>query len=333
MSFLPQIRLQDATFQYASSFRSGVKDICLDIRAGTIVAIIGESGSGKSTLLKLIYGLLSPASGAVFFDGERIRGPHETLIPGHDRMKMVTQDFSLNTYAKVYDNIASMLPNTDLRRKKDETGRMMELLRITQLSEKRVADLSGGEKQRVEIARAMITQPDVLLLDEPFSQVDTIMKSRLREDIKQLSTSGGTTVIVVSHDPVDGLSLADEVVVLREGNLVEQGCPDDLYFRPSHSYTARLLADSNILDRRQASMLGIMIGENKSLVIHREWITVSRQVNNYAFTIREVIPKGFFHELVLVMNELILTALSTTPDCPLKGDRVSITIEKYLHID
>lgn len=147
------ITVRNVSKKYSSEPVSGVDSASFTIDKGKIVAIVGESGSGKSTLLKLVYGLMVPDEGEVFFKNEPIRGPEKKLIPGHDSMKMVTQDFSLNTYAKVYDNIASMLPNTNLKFKAEKTAQMLSLMKITHLAQKRVADLSGGEQQRVAIAK------------------------------------------------------------------------------------------------------------------------------------------------------------------------------------
>ncbi|HEY2583319.1 MAG TPA: ATP-binding cassette domain-containing protein, partial [Mucilaginibacter sp.] len=159
---------------FSGTQQPSVQKTDLVITQGKITAIIGESGSGKSTLLKMLYGLLTPDNGEVRFKGERVWGPAEKLIPGHDSMKMVTQQTDdLNLFAKVWDNVASMLPNTNLKSKKEKTEKILKQLKIDGLANKRIVELSGGEKQRVAIGRALITGPEVLLLDEPFNQVDT----------------------------------------------------------------------------------------------------------------------------------------------------------------
>ena len=143
--------------QYQETQTSGVRNVSFAIQKGDIVAIIGESGSGKSTLLKCMYGLIKPDSGEVHFNGIRVKGPDEQLIPGNAEMKMVTQDFSLNIYAKVYDNIASMLSNTDVAAKESKTIAMMKHLHIDHLRYKKITELSGGEQQRVAIAKALVS--------------------------------------------------------------------------------------------------------------------------------------------------------------------------------
>ena len=263
------IQLNQVSKSYPNNPNGGVRGINLRIQQGEFVAILGESGSGKSTLLKLIYGLLSPTEGKVLFQGQEILGPEEKLIPGHELMKMIAQNFDLNTYAKVYDNIASMLSNTDLEGKKLNTLAMMQALRIDHLAERRAVELSGGEQQRVAIARALITKPQVLLLDEPFSQVDVLMRKQLRADLKRLSKELGTTMILVSHDPLDGLSLADTLLVLKQGELLQKGTPTELIGKPANAYVAKLLGAANVLDAKIVSqLLGIHIEEDQVMIVY-----------------------------------------------------------------
>ncbi len=325
----PIIELSGVSRQYETPEFSGVKDISFSIGKGQLVAIVGESGSGKSTLLKLIYGLLSPQSGTVKFKGEQVMGPEEKLIPGHPSMKMVTQDFELNTYAKVYDNIAGMLSNADLSGKHTHTVQIMELLRIDHLSAKRVADLSGGEQQRVAIARAMITGPEVLLLDEPFSQVDTIFRNQLRRDLKSLSRQTGTTVVLVSHDPIDGLSLADELLVIQNGELLEKGSPRQLYQRPATIYTARLLANCSFMTSDEAQKFGIRA--TKPLVaVYPEWVLFKNEPGSVEGTITDRYYKGFYEELI-VEREGISLKVANFNGYPYEiGEVVRVAIRKML---
>lgn len=241
------IQLKNVSKNFLEGVPSGISGVSLNIKQGEIVTIIGESGCGKTTLLKLIYGYLTPQKGEVLFNGEKIKGPTEKLIPGHDEMKMVTQEVTLNLYAKVFDNIASQLSNSDLQAKSQLTLQTMEFLRIEHLAEKKIIELSGGEQQRVAIARAVITEPKVLLLDEPFSQIDSILKRQLRDDIERLSKFLKITVIMVSHDPTDGLALSDQLIIVRNGKIVRQGHPRELYLHPQKAYVANLLGKANLL--------------------------------------------------------------------------------------
>jgi len=323
------IEVRNVYKKFSDSPFSGVKSASFSINHGSIVAIVGESGSGKSTLLKLIYGLISAEEGTVLFKNEEVRGPEKKLIPGHDSMKMVTQDFSLNIYAKVYDNIASMLSNTNLRFKADKTEEMLRLLRIDHLANKRVVDLSGGEQQRVAIAKAIITEPEVLLMDEPFSQVDTLLKSQLRADIRRLSESLGITIIIVSHDPADGLSLADELIVLRKGEVVETGSPRDLYNHPENLYTAQLLSDCNVLSKDEALKIGIET-EFNTIAVYPQAVSVQRSGNELDFLLVDSFYKGFAEELLLERNGVRLKGMNFQIGKYCKGEVVPVSIERFL---
>jgi len=315
---------------YSGERVAGVKRISLNIKPQKITAIIGESGSGKSTLLRLLYGLLSPEEGRVMFKGERIWGPEEKLIPGHDAMKMVTQDTDgLNLFAKVWDNIAVLLPNTDVTTKEERTRQVMQQLNILKLADKQAFFLSGGEKQRVAIARALATRPEVLLLDEPFNQVDTSFREGLQQDIRQVVHDTGLTVIMVSHDPAEVLSMADELVVLKDGEIIEAGHPKILYQNPQNLYTAKLLTNCNLLTRAEAAQCGIDT-KAANIVIYPEWANPTGSWTRKDWTVKQVLFKGNHEDLLIVKGNITLRLLNDEPDKYKIGDKVHIKINNYL---
>ncbi len=315
--------------QYQQLQASGISNISFAINRGDIVAIIGESGSGKSTLLKCIYGLLKPDSGEVLFNGKKVKGPDEQLIPGNAEMKMVTQDFSLNIYAKVYDNIASMLSNTDVKAKEEKTLAMMEHLHITKLKDKKIIELSGGEQQRVAIAKALISNTKVLLLDEPFSQVDSLLKNQLRADIKRLAKETGLTIILVSHDPTDGLFLADQLLILKQGQLLQHDEPENIYQNPSDLYTAKILGNAVSLTKEEAEQLGIKTTK-LNVVFYPEWVELKSTWNSRRFEVKEVYYKGFYDELLLERNGVVIRALQLNSGEHKKNDHVQANIGRFL---
>jgi ABC-type sugar transport system ATPase subunit len=224
-------------------------------------------------------------------------------------MKMIAQNFDLNTYAKVYDNIASMLSNTDLEAKKLNTLAIMQALRIDHLAERRAVELSGGEQQRVAIARALITKPQVLLLDEPFSQVDVLMRKQLRADLKRLSNELGTTMILVSHDPLDGLTLADTLLVLKQGELLQAGTPSELIDKPVNAYVAKLLGAANVLAAQVANhILGLELTSNQVLVSYpHELVIVDEGIQAQILDVRYQLNAM---ELEIKVADTILTILA-----------------------
>ncbi|MFD0793394.1 ABC transporter ATP-binding protein [Mucilaginibacter litoreus] len=324
------LRAKAVTKSYGGAVASGVKNITLDITPGKITAIIGQSGSGKSTLLRLLYGLLTPDEGLISFKGERIWGPEEKLIPGHDAMKMVTQHTDdLNLFARVWDNVAAMLPSTNVKLKEEKTEQVLRQLNMMHLALKRVADLSGGEKQRVAIARAIITRPGVLLLDEPFNQVDTSFREGLQHDIRQIVRETGLTVVMVSHDPAEVLSMADELVVLKDGEIVETGHPKTLYHTPGNLYTAELLTNCNILNANDAKVCGIQT-DKAIVVIYPEWIRIANVLKTSQWTVIEVLFKGQYEDLILENSGVILRTVNNEPDKYTVGDIIGLKIKRWL---
>lgn len=323
------ITVNNLTKQYQEAQDSGVKNINFSIKKGNIVAIIGESGSGKSTLLKCIYGLLKPNQGEVLLNGKRVKGPDEQLIPGNAEMKMVTQDFSLNIYAKVYDNIASMLSNTDVTAKQAKTLEMMERLHIEKLKDKKIIELSGGEQQRVAIAKALISDTKVLLLDEPFSQVDSLLKNQLRADIKRLAKETGLTIILVSHDPTDGLFLADQLLILKQGQLLQNDAPENVYRNPSSVYTAQILGNAVVLNQQEAHQLGIKT-QKQQVVFYPEWVELKNTWSSKRFEVRDVYYKGFYDELLLERNGVKIRVLQLNSGKHKKNDQVNANIGRFL---
>jgi len=323
------ISVTNLSKQYQQAQVSGISNISFTIAQGDIVAIIGESGSGKSTLLKCIYGLIKPDEGEVLLNGKRVKGPDEQLIPGNAEMKMVTQDFSLNIYAKVYDNIASMLSNTDVKAKEAKTMEMMERLHITKLKDKKIIALSGGEQQRVAIAKALISNTKVLLLDEPFSQVDSLLKNQLRADIKRLAKETGLTIILVSHDPTDGLFLADQLLILKQGQLLQNDRPEAIYQHPSDAYTAQILGNAVVLEAAQANQIGLSSTKQK-VVFYPEWVEIKNTSSSKRFEVVDVFYKGFYEELLLERNGVQIRALQLPTGTHKKNDQVQVNIGRFL---
>ncbi|MEO5910665.1 MAG: ABC transporter ATP-binding protein [Pelobium sp.] len=295
------LQIKNVSKNFLEGMPSGVSAIDLEINSGDIVTILGESGSGKTTLLKLIYGYLVPQEGEVLYKNERIKGPTEKLIPGHDEMKMVTQELTLNLYAKVFDNIASLLSNTDLEAKAELTLQTMEFLRIDHLAEKKIVELSGGEQQRVAIARAVITEPKVLLLDEPFSQVDSILKRQLRDDIERLAKFLKMTIVMVSHDPTDGLALSNQLIIIKDGKILRAGKPKDLYFNPEYAYVASLLGKANILKG-----YSFLPNQQEAFAVYPNHIQLSQSEESIKATVKSTHFSGAFQEVEIVIEGKVL---------------------------
>lgn len=218
--------------------------VSLEVAPGSRTAIVGPSGSGKSTLLRLIAGFEAPDSGRIVFDGKTLAdGPN--FVPAHKRgIGIVAQDGALFPHLTVADNIGFGLA----RATPDRDKRILQLLDMVDLDRtmlsRRPHQLSGGQQQRVALARALAMQPRLMLLDEPFSALDTGLREAMRHAVGRVLNAAGIASILVTHDQSEALSFADQVAVIRGGRLVQAGSPQDLYFRPRDEETARFLGDA-----------------------------------------------------------------------------------------
>lgn len=220
-----------------------LQSISFQLNAGSKLAIIGESGSGKSSLLKIIGGLLAPDSGKVLFQGKRVKGPEEVLLPGHPGIAYLSQHFELrNNY-----RMEELLEYGN----KLNPGMMEELIELCQIGHllKRKNDtLSGGERQRIALAKLLLTKPSLLLLDEPFSNLDMPHRQTIRNIVNGISHQLQITCIMVSHDPLDVLPWADTVMVLEAGKLIQSGSAQQVYQYPVNAYAAGLLGEYIVLN-------------------------------------------------------------------------------------
>jgi iron(III) transport system ATP-binding protein len=233
--------------------KQGKKDLVLNHISFTLpqfhrLAIAGETGSGKSTLLKIIAGLVQADTGTVILDGERILGPAEKLVPGHASIAYLSQHFELPHSLRVEQALAYANALSE-----ENAALIYQVCRIDHLLQRRTDELSGGERQRIAIARLLIASPRLLLLDEPYSNLDMVRKSTLKEVIRDVGHQLGISCILVSHDPDDTLPWADEIIIMKGGEVVQKGSPQDVYLRPINEYAAGLLGKFSVLNGEDAS--------------------------------------------------------------------------------
>ena len=236
------LKVENIAFGYTS--KEVLKNISFTANKGNYVAIVGESGCGKSTLLEIIYGLLHIEIGSVYWNGTRLRGPKFQLIPGEVFMKYLPQDFDLMPYITVEENIGKHLSYLD----KNRSPRIAELLEVVDMTEflkTKVKNLSGGQKQRVAIAKVLAKEPEVLLLDEPFSHIDNFRKNKLRRSLFKYLKSKNILCVVATHDTTDALSFADEIIVLKDAEIVANGTPEEIYNNPKTGYVASFFNEIN----------------------------------------------------------------------------------------
>lgn len=226
--------------------------VSFSVPQGKKLGIAGATGSGKTTLLKIIAGLMQPDGGQVVLEGKRVLGPDEKLLPGHPAIGYLSQHFELRNNYTIGEELdyANGLPQA-------EADAIYKICDIGHLLERGTNQVSGGEKQRIVTARVLTTRPMLLLLDEPFSNLDAGHRATMKGMIRHLTDLMDLTCIMVSHDPVDTLSWADELVVLQEGRMVQQGTPKAVYFEPVNEYVASLFGAYNLLSPAQAQLFGV----------------------------------------------------------------------------
>ncbi len=243
---MASLSLRNLTKRYASGHV--LRDITLDIPSGEFFSILGPSGCGKTTLLRMIAGFEPPTSGSVLLDEKDMTG-----IPPQDRgIAMVFQNYALFPHMTVFQNVAFGLV-TRRRPAKEIRSRVMEALESVRLSDKadaRVPQLSGGEQQRVAVARALAVRPAVLLFDEPLSNLDVALRLRTREEIRLLQAQTRITTVYVTHDQAEAMSLSDRVAVMQSGVFEQVGTPEEIYQSPASTFVARFLGGANIVQGR-----------------------------------------------------------------------------------
>ncbi len=220
-------------------------DADLEVGAGSICALLGPSGSGKTTLLRIIAGLERPDTGTVTLGGEVLSGPDRFVAPERRRIGVVFQDGALFPHLSVAGNVGYGLPRGE--RKGPRVAEALALVGLESHADRFPGTLSGGQQQRVALARALAPRPSVLLLDEPFSNLDAALRVRVRSDVHRLLADSGVTAVFVTHDQEEAFVLGDEVAVVRDGRIVQRATPAELYRHPVDPWLARFVGDANLV--------------------------------------------------------------------------------------
>lgn len=233
------------------------KNFNLQIEENKIIALAGESGCGKSTLLSLIYGLLNWEEGDIIFDGRQLLGPKGNLVPGEPDMKFVAQNFDLMPYATVAENVGKFLSNINLAKKRETVKELLEVVGMEEYADVLPKYLSGGQQQRVAIARALSVLPKLLLLDEPFSNLDFARKIELREKLFTYVKNNNISLIISTHELQDALPWLDQIIILKDGALLQTGSVEEIYKNAQSPYVAKLFGEVNIFNPSQMEALSI----------------------------------------------------------------------------
>ncbi|MCF4151329.1 ABC transporter ATP-binding protein [Dethiosulfovibrio sp. F2B] len=218
----------------------------LEVPSGELCCLLGPSGCGKTTALRIVTGLLAPDEGRVLLGGRDIT----KLPPGARNIGMVFQNYALFPHLDVYENVAYGLRRRRFSKKRiaAKVAEALSMVRLKGYEERRISELSGGQQQRVALARSLVIEPELLLLDEPLSNLDARLRSDLREDLRTVVEDLKVTTLLVTHDQEEAMSIADRIVVMNSGSIEQQGMPRDLYQRPATPFVADFLGRVNMLD-------------------------------------------------------------------------------------
>jgi ABC-type sugar transport system ATPase subunit len=311
------------TVQYIGK-ENTLYDVSFTQQAFEKIAISGETGSGKSTLLKIIAGFIQPDEGAVFIDGERVKGPNEKLLPGHKHIAYLSQYFELRNNYRVEEELEYTNELTE-----EEAMSIFKICHIAHLLKRRTDQLSGGEKQRISLARLLIAKPKLLLLDEPFSNLDMMHKHIIKSVIHAISEQLAISCILVSHDAADVLSWADTIMVIKDGKILQTGTPKQVYRQPINEYCAGLFGlyslippdkAKHLLDSSNSKTLG-----HSTIIRPEQFSIVPEAQNAISGTIEKVLFYGSYMILDVMAQDLLLHIYSTSHNYKV-GDTIFVAI-------
>lgn len=295
-----------------------IRNINFTVQQFSKTAISGATGSGKTTLLKIVGGLAQPDSGTVLFKGEKVRGPYEQLIPGHKNMAYLSQHFELRNAYRVEEELSY-----GNKLEEDEAQHIYKICRIDHLLKRWTNQLSGGERQRVVLAKLLVTSPTLLLLDEPYSNLDFTHKTILKSVIEDIAAQLQITCIMVSHDPQDVLSWADNIIVMQNGTIAQQADPQTIYRKPASEYVAGLFGKYILLP---GSVINLSTPQNKSLFIRPYQCSINgSQKPMLKGIVKKVLFAGDYYEVDILINQNLITI--KTADAGIEvGQSVTVSI-------
>jgi iron(III) transport system ATP-binding protein len=246
---VPGIRITGLAKRYGDT--AAVEDLSLEVAAGELVALLGPSGCGKTTTLRLVAGFLAPEAGEIRVGERLLSSPAGVVPPERRRMAMIFQSYALWPHMTVARNVAYGLRfKRDLpRAERDRRVRaILDVVQLAGLEHRYPGELSGGQQQRVAVARALVVEPEILLLDEPLSNLDAVLREEMRFEIRRLHESFGITTLYVTHDQAEAMVISDRVAVLERGRIVQVGRPEDLFERPRSRFVAEFVGKTNLIE-------------------------------------------------------------------------------------
>jgi len=336
--------IKDITKKFGSD--TAIENINLNIEKGSFFTFLGPSGCGKTTILRAIAGFIKVDTGNIFLGGKDI-----TNIPPENRgIGMVFQNYALFPHMTVYENVAYGLKIKKLSKKiiNENVKEYLNLVKLSGYENRKVSELSGGEQQRVALARSLVTKPKILLLDEPLSNLDAQLRIKMRSDIKSLQQKLGITTIFVTHDQEEALTMSHKIAVFNSGECIQIGTPNEIYSNPKNSFVANFIGNSNLfkINNVSSDAKKIYLDNEIYLDIEQDFsdqtfvsirpehikikIIPSHRVNEFKGTIEDIQFNG--NIIKYIVNFGSLKVKVTTINCLDEGNEFYISQEIYLEI-
>jgi len=344
---LKNVKIENVSKQFGKVH--GVKNLNFDIKTGEFFTFLGPSGCGKTTTLRMIAGFYYPTEGKIFFDDRDVT----LLQPNKRNIGMVFQNYALFPHMTVDENIAFGLQVRKLSKQdiKQKVDRIRGLVHLGQYGNRKINELSGGQQQRVALARALVIEPDILLLDEPLSNLDAKLREETRIEIKRIQSELGVTTIYVTHDQMEAMSMSDRIMVMDNGYVQQIGTPQEIYNRPLNRFVADFIGETNLIEatiialhdeevqvktknglvltgRKQHSSptLTHMIGDNVFISIRPESINQGSGENTLTGTITFVEFTGISVNYIVDFIDFSLKVMIINKNAQLKNIGESITL-------
>lgn len=302
------IQLKNVTKKFGDQMV--IDDLNLSIEDGSFTVLVGPSGCGKSTTLRMITGLDEPTSGDIYIDGKKIND----LTPGKRDIAMVFQNYALYPTMTVRENIEFGLENKKVPKeeRKKRVQEICEVVGLTQYLDRKPATLSGGQRQRVALARAMVKQPKVFLMDEPLSNLDAKLRGQMRVELIGLHKKLGTTFVYVTHDQVEAMSMADDIVLMKDGYIVQQSSPRELYNNPNCVYAAQFIGTPQMNIVKDILPEGMQVGFRPEKVylkeVEEEHVEISAKIAT-----KEMLGSEIIYSLDSPAGKLIMKQKTKAP--------------------
>lgn len=277
-----------------------LKKVSFELTKGDVCAIVGESGSGKTTLVRLIAGLERPDQGSIELDGKTVSSI-KNLVPAEKRkIGLVFQEYALFPHLTILDNILYGLSKQ--KNKKERAKEVLELVGLTSMEKRYPHQLSGGQQQRVALARALAPNPSLLILDEPFSNLDAMLRMQLRSQVFEIIKKTGVTALFVTHDTQDALSVADEILILQDGEVIQKDAAANLYTKPNSVYVASLFGNTIQLTNTLQEAFQCPLNINCCHAIRNENFNINTDCEYVSYA--KVIKKTFLGDNVQLLLKL-----------------------------